>query len=68
MSMSRIVYKDAVMIGSEIGGAIKATSVRYIKLGAGGRWENPSLDNGRIDWGLPSDPHNAAMAGKRLLR
>ena len=51
------------MSGSVFGDTINATSVRYIKLGAGGRWENPSLDNGRIDWGLPSDPHNAAMEG-----
>ena len=40
---------------------ISATTVRYIKLGAGGRWEAASLDNGRIDWGLPSDPHEMAL-------
>ena len=51
------------MSGSVIGSAINAVSVRYIKLGAGGRWENPSLDNGRIDWGLPSDPHDDALEG-----
>ncbi|MCT2560256.1 hypothetical protein N0B51_14835, partial [Tsuneonella sp. YG55] len=38
-------------------------TVRYIKLGQGGRWEAASLGSGRIDWGLPSDPHDLAMAG-----
>lgn len=38
------------------------TSLRYIKLGQGGRWEAASLDSGRIDWGLPSDPHEEALA------
>jgi hypothetical protein len=36
--------------------------VRYVKLGQGGRWEAASLDGGRIDWGLPSDPHEQALA------
>ena len=51
------------MSGSVFCDAIDATSVRYIKLGAGGRWESSSLDNGRIDWGLPSDPHDVALEG-----
>ena len=37
--------------------------MRYIKLGAGGRWERESLDQGRLDWGLPTDPHEIALAG-----
>lgn len=51
------------MGGSVFDGVITAASVRYIKLGAGGRWENSSLDNGRIEWGLPSDPHDIALNG-----
>lgn len=37
-------------------------AVRYIKLGQAGRWEAASLDGERIDWGLPSDPHELARA------
>ena len=37
--------------------------VRYIKLGAGGCWDAASLDQQRIDWGLPSDPHELASSG-----
>ena len=50
---------DAVVTGK----TINPTAVRYIKLGAAGRWEYSSLDNGRIDWGMPSDPHDIAMEG-----
>lgn len=35
---------------------------RYIKLGPGGVWEPSSLDGGRIDWGMPTNPHGAANA------
>lgn len=38
------------------------SAVRYIKLGQGGRWEAASLDGDRIDWGLPTDPHEQALA------
>lgn len=51
------------MGGSVSDGAIAAASVRYIKLGAGGSWENSSFDNGRIEWGLQSDPHDIALKG-----
>lgn len=51
------------MRASLTSGAISATSVRYIKLGAGGRWEDVSLDNSRIDWGMLSDPHDEALDG-----
>lgn len=51
------------MRASLASGAICATSVRYIKLGAGGRWEDVSLNNGRIHWGMPSDPHDDALDG-----
>ncbi len=44
-------------------GQVDPEQIRYIKLGAGGRWEAASLDHGRIDWGLPSDPHDTALAG-----
>ena len=42
---------------------IAASKVRYIKLGRGGRWEAASLDQGRLDWGLPTDPHEIALEG-----
>lgn len=35
---------------------VVATSVVYIKLGQGGAWEDASLQNDRLDFGLPSDP------------
>lgn len=41
---------------------VTASTIRYLKLGAGGRWEH-ALDHGRIGWGLPSDPHAEALAG-----
>lgn len=41
---------------------ISPVKVRYIKLGASGRWEG-ALDKGRLEWGLPSDQHEAALAG-----
>lgn len=44
-------------------GRVRASRVRYIKLGAGGRWEAASLDQGRLDWGLPTDPHETALMG-----
>ena len=44
-------------------GAVRSSKVRYIKLGAGGRWEAASLDQGRLDWGLPTDPHEMALEG-----
>ena len=44
-------------------GPVRATNVRYIKLGPGGRWERASLDRGRLDWGLPTDPHAMALEG-----
>jgi hypothetical protein len=41
---------------------LSPSALRYIKLGQGGRWEAASLDGGRIDWGLPTDPHEQALA------
>jgi hypothetical protein len=41
---------------------LSPSALRYIKLGQGGRWEAASLDGGRIDWGLRSDPHEQALA------
>lgn len=43
--------------------AISATTVRYIKLGPGGAWETTCLDGDRIDWGVPTNPHDCARAG-----
>lgn len=45
------------------GAPLSPGTVRYIKLGQGGRWEAASLGGHRIDWGLPSDPHDLALAG-----
>jgi hypothetical protein len=42
---------------------VTATTIRYIKLGAGGRWE-AALDRGRLDWGAANDPHDDALAGE----
>ncbi|WP_085811417.1 hypothetical protein [Sphingomonas sp. TZW2008] len=39
------------------------TNIRYIKLGAGGRWETAAFDEGHLEWGLPTDPHDLALAG-----
>lgn len=44
-------------------GTIAPAVVRYIKLGAGGCWDAASLDQQRIHWGLPSDPHELASSG-----
>ncbi len=44
-------------------GTIAPGIVRYVKLGAGGCWDAASLDQQRIDWGLPSDPHELASSG-----
>lgn len=41
---------------------IKPTTIRYIKLGARGTWE-AGLDFGQVGWGLPTDPHDLALAG-----
>jgi hypothetical protein len=43
--------------------SISPVRIRYIKLGAGGRWEQAALDGDRVEWGLLSDPHEAALAG-----
>ncbi|KQR80519.1 restriction endonuclease [Sphingomonas sp. Leaf343] len=42
---------------------IAPATIRYIKLGGGGRWENSSLEAGRLEWGLRSDPHDMALEG-----
>jgi hypothetical protein len=38
------------------------TKIRYIKLGAKGRWEE-ALDRGILPWGMPDDPHDLPLAG-----
>jgi hypothetical protein len=40
---------------------IRPTAIRYIKLGARGAWE-AGLDLGQVGWGLPTDPHDLALA------
>lgn len=40
---------------------IRASKIRYIKLGAGGAWEG-ALDRGRVEWGVATDPHEPAAA------
>lgn len=37
------------------------TRIRYIKLGAGGRWENVALNGGTLEWGDKADPHEEAL-------
>ncbi len=43
--------------------AIAPPHVRYIKLGAGGAWVGPSMDEGRLYFGIKSDPFNLCSAG-----
>ncbi|RXH41895.1 hypothetical protein [Bradyrhizobium zhanjiangense] len=43
---------------------VSATTVRYIKLGAGGRWEN-SLDRAELHFGYGSVTHELAREGNR---
>jgi hypothetical protein len=42
---------------------ITANTVRYIKLGRGGAWEGPSLDNGELHFGYRHTDHDLALAG-----
>ena len=42
---------------------ISAGSVRYIKLGAGGRWVDASLDRGELHFGYGKSPHELALGG-----
>ena len=42
---------------------VDPSKIRYIKLGAGGRWEAAALDRGRLQWGVPNDPHDMAVEG-----
>lgn len=35
---------------------IDRCSVRYIKLGSGGRWEAAAIDGGTLEWGSEADP------------
>ncbi|MCP3409921.1 hypothetical protein [Bradyrhizobium sp. CCGB01] len=43
---------------------VSAKTVRYIKLGAGGRWEN-SLDRDELHFGYGSVSHELALEGNR---
>ncbi len=44
---------------------ITAKTVRYIKLGRGGRWEKISLENGELHFGHGKVPHELALTGDR---
>lgn len=41
---------------------INPAKIRFIKLGAGGRWEG-ALDRGRLEWGTDDDRHVAGLSG-----
>jgi hypothetical protein len=43
--------------------AISAKTVRYIKLGKGGRWDDVALDRGELHFGYGKSPHELALAG-----
>jgi hypothetical protein len=43
--------------------AISAETVRYIKLGKGGRWDDVALDSGELHFGYRKSPHELALAG-----
>lgn len=42
---------------------LASTQIRYIKLGAGGRWVEPALERGEIHFGYRSIPHEPCQAG-----
>src|SRR4051812_12392545 len=42
---------------------ISADTVRYIKLGSGGRWEDAALDRGELHFGYKNATHELALAG-----
>ncbi|MEN2786502.1 restriction endonuclease [Sphingomonas qilianensis] len=41
---------------------VPTAAIRYIKLGAGGRWEG-ALDRGWLEWGTADDRHVAGLGG-----
>ena len=47
---------------------ITAKTVRYIKLGKGGRWEKVSLERGELHFGHRNVPHELALTGDRDQR
>jgi hypothetical protein len=40
---------------------IESTEIRYIKLGAGGRWAERGLEQGEMPFGYPSVPHDICL-------
>lgn len=42
---------------------IAPTAVRYVKLGPGGTWQQTAIEEGRLYFGIESDPHDLAGAG-----
>jgi hypothetical protein len=49
----------------EVRMTVAAKTVRYIKLGRGGRWEGVSLQQGELHFGYRSVPHELALGGNR---
>ncbi len=43
---------------------IRATAVKYIKLGEGGEWERECLTSGIIRFGYDKTPHQMCLEGK----
>lgn len=41
----------------------RVSAVRYIKLGAGGAWQDVALDEGTLEWGTANDPADLPAAG-----
>lgn len=37
--------------------------IRYIKLGAAGRWAKQAIDNGELPFGYPAIPHDLCLSG-----
>jgi len=44
---------------------VSATTVRYIKLGRGGRWDKVVLERGEIHFGHGGISHELALSGDR---
>jgi hypothetical protein len=42
---------------------LASTQIRYIKLGAGGRWVDPALERGEVHFGYRTIPHEPCQAG-----
>lgn len=45
--------------------SIAAKTIRYIKLGRGGRWEKSSIERGEVQFGHGKVAHDLALTGDR---